>query len=95
MGKVELKLEVDADLLARSKAAGLDVSDIAEKAMRSALEAQSYAGGVAEDVAARAGELSTPQARAERWAQENAEAIEAYNARIARRGIFGTDLRRW
>ncbi|HEX7761759.1 MAG TPA: winged helix-turn-helix domain-containing protein [Caulobacteraceae bacterium] len=33
--------------------------------------------------------------RAAAWAAENAEAIRVHNERIAERGIFGEDLRRW
>lgn len=35
------------------------------------------------------------EARAKRWAEENAEAIKAYNERIRRRGCFGDQFRRW
>lgn len=31
--------------------------------------------------------------RARRWQEENREAIEAYNARIERDGMFGDDVR--
>ena len=37
MGKIELKLEIDADLLARARAAGLAVEAIAEDAVRARL----------------------------------------------------------
>ena len=33
--------------------------------------------------------------RGRRWARENAEAIQVHNNRIAERGVFGEDLRRW
>jgi len=33
--------------------------------------------------------------RARRWAEENADAIKAYNERIKREGCFGEDLRTW
>ena len=33
--------------------------------------------------------------RARRWAEENAEAIAAYNRRIKERGEFGRDWRTW
>jgi post-segregation antitoxin (ccd killing protein) len=35
------------------------------------------------------------QESAKRWTEDNADAIEAHNARIAERGVFGDDLRRW
>ena len=41
MGKVELRIEIDEALIARAKAAGLDPSALAEKALKSAVERQS------------------------------------------------------
>ena len=35
------------------------------------------------------------EARAKRWADDNAEAIKAYNDRIARDGCFGEEFRTW
>jgi antitoxin CcdA len=37
MGKVELKIEIDADLLSRAAAAGVDLPAITESAVRAAL----------------------------------------------------------
>lgn len=37
MGKVELKIEIDADLIDKAAAAGMDVPAIAESAVRAAL----------------------------------------------------------
>jgi hypothetical protein len=34
-------------------------------------------------------------AKAAAWARKNAEAIRVHNERIAKRGIFGADARRW
>ncbi len=36
-----------------------------------------------------------PQAEADAWAAENAQAIRAYEERIAKYGIFGEDFRIW
>lgn len=77
MGKAELKVEIDADLLARAKASGVDLDAVTEAAVRDALK------------------TDDPEIRAKRWAEENAEAIEDYNRRIADRGLFGDDLRTW
>jgi post-segregation antitoxin (ccd killing protein) len=49
-------------------------------------------------VASHLRQLADPQAaeaRATRWALENAGAISLHNARVAERGLFGEDLRRW
>ena len=40
-------------------------------------------------------EVVVRESRAERWKRENAEAIESYNARIARHGLFGDRRRRF
>jgi len=83
MGKVELKIEIDADLLARAREAGLSVDRLTEQSLRRALaDADRYHG------------LSDEQ-KAERWAEENAEAIKAQRERIDAYGVFGEDLRTW
>lgn len=80
MGKVELDIGIDPELLAQAKRLGVSVAGMSETQLRLHLQKVDPAG--AED-------------RARRWAEENAEAIKAYNERIARRGLFGEDLRRW
>ncbi len=83
MGKVELKIEIDADLLAQARDAGLPIDRLAAQSLRRALaETQPYLG------------LSDDE-KAFRWAQENAEALEAQRARIEAFGVFGEDLRTW
>jgi antitoxin CcdA len=77
MGKAELKVEIDADLLEQAKATGVDLDAVTEAAVRQAVKGDN------------------PEARAKRWAEDNAEAIADYNRRIAERGLFGDDLRTW
>lgn len=77
MGKAELKIEIDADLLAQARATGRPIEDLVEDGLRASLRAS---GG---------------EARARRWAEENAEAIKAHRERIDARGVFGEDLRTW
>lgn len=43
MGKTELKIEIDAELLARAQSAGVDAEAVAEAAVRGAVEAVSDA----------------------------------------------------
>lgn len=74
------ELKIDADLVAQAEAAGLPVEQVAEEALRAALRKADMAGG---------------DARAAKWAEENAEAIEDYNRRIRERGVFSTGLRKW
>ena len=77
MGKVELKLEIDADLAAEARESGVDLGATLESALRA------KARGVGGDEKAR------------RWAEENAEAIQAHRERIEAVGVFGEDLRTW
>lgn len=80
MGKPELNLHVDEELLAQAQAAGVSVQRVTETALRVAL-------AKADPAAA--------DARAAKWAEENAEAIADYNRRIRERGVFSTGLRKW
>ena len=95
MGKVELRLEMDADLLGRARDAGLDPAAVLEGELRRRLPQQ---GGMEEhgrDWSAEAPPADTPEARAARWAEENAEAIEEHNAWIAKHGLVGAAWRKW
>lgn len=77
MGKTELKIQIDTDLVERATAAGVNVEAVAEAALREALPS------------------TTSDERAKRWAEENAGAIAAHEARIETHGVFGEDLRSW
>lgn len=74
------ELKLDADLVAQAEAAGLAVEQVAEKALRDAL---------------RQVDAGAADARAARWAEENAEAIDDYNRRIRERGVFSDGSRTW
>jgi post-segregation antitoxin (ccd killing protein) len=94
MGKTELKLEIDADLLARAEAAGIPLARVLEAELRHALEmASKYS--LVEAARRIAADPEGAAARAKQWAEENAEAIESYRRRIDEFGVFGEDLRRW
>jgi antitoxin CcdA len=80
MGKPETNLHVDEELLAQAQAAGVSVEIEAERAIRLAL--------------AKA-DPKAAEARAAKWAEENAEAIKAHRERIEKYGVFGEDLRSW
>lgn len=82
MGKTELRIAVDAELLRDAQDAGLDFEGLTEAAMRAALRNTPKAIAEAEE-------------RARQWAAENAEAIAAHKERIAKYGVFGEDLRTW
>lgn len=78
MGKAELK--IDADLVARAKAAGLKVESVVESALRVALSKAA---------------VEAEAAAAARWAEENADAIKAHREQIEKHGVFGADFRTW
>ena len=81
MGKPELKkIEIEPELLEQAARLGIDVTGVDERSLRLYLQKVDPAGA---------------EARAKRWAEENAEAIRLHNERIDRYGVFGEDLRRW
>ena len=80
MGKIELKIEIDSELMEHAAAVGLNVEALAERAVRLALQKADPAGA---------------EARAAKWAEENAEAIADYNRRIRERGMIGAEFRKW
>ena len=97
MGKVEMRIEIDTELAAQARAAGVALDDAAEIGLRIAL-ANAGRGRPLGVVAGHLRQMADPVSadeRARRWADENADAISTHNARIAERGLFGEDLRRW
>jgi antitoxin CcdA len=80
MGKPELNIGIDPELLAQAERLGVAVTGMSETALRLHLQKVDPAGA---------------EARARRWAEENAEALRAYNSRIERNGPFGDDVRTW
>lgn len=91
MGKIERTLELDESLLQEVEAAGLTL----EQAIKRGVEAAERPIGIVANHQRQKRDPAGAEARARKWAEENAEAIKAYNERIERRGVFGTDLRRW
>ena len=71
---------IDPDLLARALDAGVEVDAVLNDALRAALHRLDTAGA---------------DARAAKWAEENAEAIADYNRRIRERGLVGAEFRKW
>jgi antitoxin CcdA len=76
----KVELNIDETLLAQAQAIGLSPERIAEAAIREAIERTSEAAQAD---------------RAARWATDNAEAIAAHEAQIAKHGVFGDRLRTW
>jgi len=80
MGKVELDIGIDPELLAQAKRLGISVAGMSEAQLRLHLQKIDPAGA---------------EERARRWAEENAEAIREHNERIARRGLISDHFRKW
>ena len=74
------KIEIESELLEQAARLGIDVTGVDERTLRLYLQKVDPAGA---------------EARAKRWAEENAEAIKMHNDRIDRYGVFGEDLRNW
>ncbi|ATQ42310.1 type II toxin-antitoxin system CcdA family antitoxin [Caulobacter mirabilis] len=71
---------IDPELLEQAARLGLDTTGWTERDLRLHLQKVDPAGG---------------EARAKRWADENAEAIRRHGERIEREGCFGEEWRRW
>jgi antitoxin CcdA len=80
MGKVELDIGIDPELLAQAKRLGISIAGMSEIQLRLHLQKIDPAGA---------------EERAKRWAEENADAIRDHNERIARRGLVSDHFRKW
>ena len=85
MGKVDLNIEIDADLLDQARRLDIDIEEATADGLRRALVARKSAAMTDAERAADAGA----------WATENADTLEAYRRRIERDGVFGEDFRTW
>ena len=96
MGKVELKLEVDAELLAKAEAAGAVPLDLLNAGLRAVAESSaSFKLDLVSSAREKAKDPEGAERRAREWAEENRGAIEDHNAAIRRRGLVSDRLRRW
>lgn len=80
MGKVEMNIGIEPELVEQAKRLGISTAGMSEVQLRLHLQKVDPAGA---------------EARARRWAEENGEAIKAYNERIKRDGVFGEEWRTW
>jgi post-segregation antitoxin (ccd killing protein) len=97
MGKVDLQVEVDAELLARAAEKGVMLGPALEEGIRAAL-ARPEPGrpiGLAAAAEYRKKRPIDEAAAARAWAEENAAAIESHKQFIEDFGVFGEDLRTW
>jgi antitoxin CcdA len=93
MGKAELKLGIDQNLLERAEAAGVELEQALEDGVRLALTKTEYS--LVESARRKALDPEGAQARADQWAEENAEAIASFNQFVEENGAFGEEWRRW
>jgi antitoxin CcdA len=80
MGKVELDIGIDPELLAQAKRLGISVAGMSETRLRLHLQKIDPAGA---------------EERARRWTEENAEAIKEHNRFIEEHGLLSDHLRTW
>lgn len=80
MDRSEPSSAIDPVLLEQAARLRLDIRGMTEIRLRLHLQKIDPAGA---------------EARARRWAEENAEAIKEHNEAIARRGLIGAEWRRW
>jgi len=96
MGKVELRVEIDAALLTEAEAAGVALDAALEAGVRRALEHRNARPlDLVERGRRQAADPVGAAARARAWAEENADAIRAHNDFVAAHSPFGEEWRRW
>ena len=80
MGKVELNIGIDPELVEQAGRLGISIAGMDERTLRLHLQKVDPAGA---------------EARAKRWAEENAEAIKEHNAFVEKHGLLSDYLRPW
>lgn len=80
MGKVELNIGIEPELVEQAQRLGISIAGMSEVQLRLHLQKVDPAGA---------------EARAKRWAEENAEAIKDHNRRIRERGLLSDHFRTW
>ncbi len=80
MGKVELNIGIEPELVEQAERLGISIAGMSEVQLRLHLQKVDPAGA---------------EARAKRWAEENAEAIKDHNRRIRERGLLSDHFRKW
>ncbi len=95
MGKTELKLEIDADLLARAEAANISLDTALEAGLNMALENRPRPLGLIGSAQHKAADPRGAEERAEAWRRDKADAIASYNRYVEENGAFGEDLSTW
>ncbi len=80
MDRIEPHPGIEPELVEQAGRLGISIAGMSEVQLRLHLQKVDPAGA---------------EARAKRWAEENAEAIRIHNEFVARHGVFGAEWRRW
>lgn len=80
MGKVELNIGIDPELIEQAQRLGISIAGMDERALRLHLQKVDPAGA---------------EARAKRWAEANAEAIREHNRFVEEHGLLSDHFRTW
>ncbi|MBN8552861.1 MAG: type II toxin-antitoxin system CcdA family antitoxin [Caulobacterales bacterium] len=80
MNKPALNVGIDPELIEQARRLGISIAGMDERALRLHLQKVYPTGG---------------DARAKRWARENAEAIRIHNEFVEKHGCFGEEWRSW
>jgi antitoxin CcdA len=97
MGKAELHVEINAELLEEARKRGIHLDAAVEEGLRAALSQHENARSLVRLAKSEFNRLPPEEAaaRARQWAEENAEAIKSHRDFIDKYGAFGDDLRTW
>ena len=87
MGKVELRLEIDAELLARARAAGAEPQAVLEAALR-ALPDRAPILSLVESARLKALDPQGAERRRLAWIEENKAGIDDFNRHVAEHGVL-------
>lgn len=80
MGKVELNIGIEPELVEQAERLGISIAGMSEVQLRLHLQKVDPAGA---------------EARAKRWAEENAEAIKIHNDFVREHGLLSDHFRPW
>ena len=95
MGKVELRLEIDENLLARARAAGAEPQAMLEAALR-ALPERVPSLSLVESARLKALDPHGLGRRRLAWTEDNKEGVADFNRHVAEHGLFAESVpRRW
>jgi antitoxin CcdA len=95
MGKTELQLEIDSDLLAQARDARIELGAALEDGVKLALAQAPRPIGLEAAARRQAKDPKAAEERALAWKRDKGDAIASFNQFIEENGAFGEDLRTW